>query len=427
MTLKHCLTIAVMCAATARAADAPSTTAEIAALKQELQEQRQQIAELRAAIAEQHRILETISTPRATSPTIEPIRFTSPVPSAAPQPSTASEKASPLQVQIGSAYITPVGFMDFTSVTRSRNTGAGIGSSFGGVPFKNTVQGNLPETRFSAQNSRIGFRADAIVKGAHVIGYLESDFLGFVPANAAVTTNGVSNRMRLYWADVRMGKVEFLAGQSWTMLTPNRKGISAIPSDLFYSQDVDVNYQAGLTWSRDPGFRILYHPTETATLGLSFENPEQYIGGSSGASLVTLPSALSTQYALQLNNGNTTLSAPALHPDIIAKIAFDPKLPSGRALHFEIAGVERTFHVYNQTLDRHFTTAGGAGSINVNFEIVKNRRLLTNNYYGSGGGRYIFGQAPDLIVRSDGSLSPIHSGSTVSGFELGSEERRGGE
>ena len=40
------------------------------------------------------------------------------------------------------------------------------------------------------QNSRIGFRADADVTGAHVIGYMEADFLG-TPAstNIAVTSN----------------------------------------------------------------------------------------------------------------------------------------------------------------------------------------------------------------------------------------------
>jgi hypothetical protein len=42
---------------------------------------------------------------------------------------------------------------------------------------------------------------------------------------------------------------------------------------------------------------------------------------------------------------------------------------------------------------------------------------MTNNFWSDGGGRYIFGQAPDLIARADGSLSPIHASSTVTGFE----------
>ena len=72
------------------------------------------------------------------------------------------------------------------------------------------------------------------------------------------------------------GKWEFLGGQSWSMLTPNRKGISALPGDLFYSQVMDVNYMAGLTWTRQPGMRVLYHPNDKVTLGVSFENPNQY-------------------------------------------------------------------------------------------------------------------------------------------------------
>ncbi len=32
-------------------------------------------------------------------------------------------------------------------------------------------------------------------------------------------------------------------------------------------------------------------------------------------------------------------------------------------------------------------------------------------------GRYLFGEAPDFIVRANGSPSMIHSGSTLDGFE----------
>jgi hypothetical protein len=37
--------------------------------------------------------------------------------------------------------------------------------------------------------------------------------------------------------------------------------------------------------------------------------------------------------------------------------------------------------------------------------------------WGEGIGRYFFGNAPDLVVRSDGSLSPLHAGGAVEGFE----------
>ena len=104
---------------------------------------------------------------------------------------------------------------------------------------------------------------------------------------------------------------------------------------------------------------------------------------------------------------------PNLHPDIIAKLAFDPV----SQVHFEIAGIERTFKDWNPNTNVYFTKVGGGGSFNGNFEIAKNFRLITNNYWSDGGGRYLFGQAPDLMVRSDGSISPIHAGGTIQGFE----------
>src|ERR1700716_1021202 len=112
------------------------------------------------------------------------IGITQPSVSASPVALHPQEKkaddVSPLQLRIGSAYITPVGFMDFTGVFRSHDGQSGIGTNFAGIPYGNVFQNNLSEFRFSMQNSRIGFRVDAMVKGAHVIGYMESDYLGFL-------------------------------------------------------------------------------------------------------------------------------------------------------------------------------------------------------------------------------------------------------
>jgi hypothetical protein len=53
----------------------------------------------------------------------------------------------------------------------------------------------------------------------------------------------------------------------------------------------------------------------------------------------------------------------------------------------------------------------------VNAEIFKNFRVISTNYWSDGGGRYLFGQAPDLIVHPDASISLVHAGGTVDGFE----------
>lgn len=403
-----------------------STDQQIFELKKQLAEQQRQIDELRTLVLQQRALIARESPPAATGAVSEPIESqpattnTKTVPSAParaidalPTQGQTDQESQPLSLRIGSAHITPVGFMDFTAVFRSTNVGSGIGTNFGNIPFNNTAAGKLSEVRLSAQNSRIGFRVDAKVKGANVIGYLESDFLGSVPGNVAVSTNSAPNRLRLYWVDVRKGKIELFGGQSWSMLTPNRNGLSPLPGDLFFSQAIDVHYQAGLVWGRDPQFRVIYHPNHRIAVGVSLENPEQYIGGSAGAGVITLPSALVTAYANELNNGNTNLAVPNLHPDIVGKITFDPN----HSFHIEAAGVVRTFRLYNPLNQQYFTATGGGGSLNINFEVMKNFRVVSNNYYSDGGGRWIFGQAPDLIVRGDGSPSLIHSGSTVTGLE----------
>jgi hypothetical protein len=95
----------------------------------------------------------------------------------------------PISLKIGSAVLTPVGFVDATEFFRSENLGSGIGGSFGSIPFSNTVAGQLTENRFTIQNSRIGMQLDDQFGANKVRGYLETDFLGAQPTNAFVTSN----------------------------------------------------------------------------------------------------------------------------------------------------------------------------------------------------------------------------------------------
>jgi hypothetical protein len=335
--------------------------------------------------------------------------------------------AVPPYLRIGSTCIVPVGFMDLTSVWRDKNAASSMGSNFGSIPYNNTVNGNLSEFRFSPQNSRLGLRVDGDWKGVHFIGYNEIDFNGTSGSGAITVSNGAFvPRLRLFWVDARKDKIEFLAGQSWSLLTPNRKGLSALPADLFYTQVVDINYMAGLTWTRQPGMRVLLHPNEKVTFGFSAEQPDQYIGGSAGGSGITLPSSFisiapsSTQTGTQLDNAanigitNLALAAPTVSPDFIAKIAFDPNT----RFHFEVGGIERNFKIVNPALlTQKFSTTGAGLLVGLNAEVVKNLRVISTNFYSDGGGRYLFGQAPDLIVRADGSLSPVRANGTIDGIE----------
>ena len=441
---------------------------DVSLLKQQIAEQQKEIEQLRTIVDQMKQKLDQSPNPAQTATTQAPnlgqVASTSPmlpkatekssagsdgnlvastlIPSAAAHSATPApapkegEEASPLQFHIGTASITPVGFMDFTSVFRNHAAGGSIGTSFGSIPYATNTSGilpyttNLSELRLSMQNSRIGFRVDADVKGAHVIGYMEADFLGNNPNNVAVSSNSNTMRSRLYWVDVRKGQWEVLGGQTWSLITPGRVGISPIPGDIFYSQDIDVNYQAGLFWGRIPELRVVYHPSKKAAFAIALDSPDQYAGGSSGGPIITFPSALSTPYSGELDYNNASgLNAPSIAPDIIAKLAVDPN----KRVHFEIGGVERGFRVYYPGVAavaatsttpavaaipaNHFSAVGGGGFLNFHVEPFKGFRLLTNNFWSDGGGRYIFGQAPDLIAHADGSISLIHASSTVTGFE----------
>ena len=332
-------------------------------------------------------------------------------------PPQISENQSPLSFRIGGADFSPLGFLDFTTVFRSTDVGTGIGTTFNAIPFNAaTPQGELTELRMSAQNSRLGLKVDANPGNFNLVGYVEADFLGSAPTNLEVTSHSDAFRMRLYWVDIHKGKVEILAGQSWSMMTPNRIGISPMPADIFYSQDMDTNYQVGLVWVRTPGFRVIFHPNEHAAWGFALEDPEQYTAG-----LVTYPTGFNDAQ-VDDNGSSGGTKTPNKIPDIISKLAFDTHPNGGgRNLHFEIAGLYRAFRLNTGATNTNVTTSAGGGSINLNLELVKNFHLIANSFWSDGGGRYIFGDGPDLTVDVNGAgnfaPSPVHADSGIGGFE----------
>jgi hypothetical protein len=326
---------------------------------------------------------------------------------------------SPLFFKIGGANFSPVGFLDFTTVYRSTLNGGDIGSSFGAIPYSNTANGQLSETRFSAKNSRLGLKMDSDLDDTKVLGYVEADFLGNAATNVNVASNSDVMRMRVYFADLRKGDWEILAGQDWSMLTPNRKGISPMPSDIFYTQDVDTNYQVGLVWGRTPQVRVVYHPSSEWALGLSAENPDQYVG-----SAVVLPSNFT---AAQLDNGSNGTATPNVMPDMIGKIAYDTKIGS-LPFHADLAGLFRQFKINTfatgaTPINSNSTATGGGGSYNMILSVAPNFQLIENAFMSKGGGRYIStGLGPDVIVTppdatGTDNIETVYSYADMLGFE----------
>lgn len=330
----------------------------------------------------------------------------------------------PLSFKIGAADFTPGGFADVTGVFRSTNTGTGLGTNFNSIPFNNTLpQSQLTEFRVTSQASRLSLKVDASISDSTAVtGYIESDFNGYQPPNAQQSTNSDTFRLRLFYADVTHRKWEFVGGQTWSLLTPNRYGLSAAPIDVFSTLRLDTNYVAGLVFARQAGFRVTYHATDSWTLGVALENPQQFVPSS-----VVFPGGTGGIFPGQFDNGSGSTSAtssssnaltPNLHPDFIVKTAFDWKIRE-RALHLETAGLVRSFKVYENlsTPSTTNTITGGGVSLNANLEVFNGFHLIGDSFYGDGVGRYIGGLGPDVIVKPDGSLSGVHAGSGVAGFE----------
>lgn len=419
--------------------DSPSrqvSSEDLDQLRQRIAQQEEQIKNLQRAVDEQRTLLDramrtTSSRPANETSGASAASAAKAVPVAnviRPDPSantgggqkTETAPKSPLAITIGNTTFTPLGFVDASFFGRSTNVGSGIGTNFGSIPYNTSATGHISEVNFSTQNSRIGFRVDSTFLGAQVLGYFEADFLGTQPANVFVTSNSDTFRMRNIFVDVRKGAFEVLGGQDWSFLTPNRKGLSPLPSDIFYTLDMDTNYQLGLVWSRQSQFRFIAHPTENFAFGVSLENPQQYVGGSAGGSLITPPAAYTSLLGTQIDNGTSNYGAANLHPDIVFKAAYDAH--AGEKIeHIEAAALIRSFKfaagVGKPVTYPDNTTTAAAGEVNGNFEVAKNFRLIANTFFGSGNGRYVFGQAPDFIIRADGTISPIHTYSTVDGFE----------
>ena len=324
------------------------------------------------------------------------------------------QKESPLSFKLGNAMFTPGGFVDFTAFFRTTNVGS-LGTNFFAIPFSNTAPGQLTETRLTASNSRINMKVTDKFGKNDVTAFYEMDFLGNDATNVNVTSNSHTTRIRHFYVDLRRDKWEILAGQTWSWMTPNRVGLSANSADVFYSQDMDFNYQVGLTWARAPQFRVAYHPNDNFAMGIAVENADQFAGQGE----VVFPAGLAGQVTGQFDAANSS-SVPNLRPDIIPKIAYDTDV-AGKHFHVEAVGlVTSVKDAFQTTAGGPFikdSTTGFGGQFNLNLEVFKNFRLIANSFYSDGGGRYIFGTGPQAVVLPDGNISLVHSASTTDGFE----------
>jgi hypothetical protein len=318
-------------------------------------------------------------------------------------------------LKLGPAKVRLIGYPATTTLWRSTNSGGSVGTNFANLPFNDTVPGTTSEFRVSPQSARLALRVDADLESNNAAGYFEMDFGGVPNAgNIAVTGSSYSFRIRQAGFDWGKGKWELAGGQAFSLMTPSKKDLLPWPGDVAATEVIDMNFVAGLVRGRYPQFRVVYHASRQTAFGFSAENPEQQVGNN-----VVFPSALSSILTTQYNTGGNELGVPNMTPDFVVKGSFDGKSDGHRAVHFDIGAVMRTFRSWSgtQVSGKDYAFGSGVGA-NFNVDVLKGIRLVLDGFASDGAGRYIGGLAPDVIVKANGSISPIHSYSWASGFEI---------
>ncbi|HKD80687.1 MAG TPA: hypothetical protein VKH81_13395 [Candidatus Angelobacter sp.] len=351
-------------------------------------------------------------------------------------PATAVQEAekpkeSPLSFRIGGMDFTPGGFMDFQNIFRTVNTGSVVSTNFGAVPFSNQAAGHLTEYRATGQYSRWNMKIGGKYGANNILGYIEGDFNGNDATNVFATTNPHTLRLRLYFADIRRGDWEITAGQAWSLITPNRIGTSAMPSDLATTYALDGNIHVGVPYSRDGQFRLTFHHGDAFSWAVAVDNPQQFTVGTVTPPTVFNGVLTNTGSGQSQLDGNATGGTPNLFPDFMSKMAYDAKV-GGRLFHLEGGGLITSAKVtVLPTAATGITTFSSHSSIGAGFmggfnlELIKNFRVLAYGSYGNGIGRYFNASGPQFVVVPipvgagfDVDTSMVHSGAGYGGFEF---------
>jgi hypothetical protein len=323
---------------------------------------------------------------------------------------------------LGGMSITPGGFIELASVSRSAFIGADLATPFGNIPFANVPSSHTGEFRFTARRSRFSFLTLGDVDPAtHLAGFGEFDFLGAAQTANSNESNSFNPRIRQLYATVDNDDwgAHLLAGQAWSLATMNLVGI--VPRTENTPLVIDDQYAPGFVWARQPQIRVTKDFDQTLWFALSAENPQTTFGSTTSSNGVapTVPTVVFNQLPPggSLFNSLNALSLNEM-PDIIGKVAWDPTF-ADRTIHMEAFGIFRSF--VDRVLPSTFTGLNPAGLTNHNDNSVGDGvggsilvpiipKVLDAQFSGMTGrgiGRYGASQLPDVTFNANGSLAPI--------------------
>jgi hypothetical protein len=235
--------------------------------------------------------------------------------------------------------------------------------------------------------------------------------------------------------DQPFGGIQLLAGQTWSLLTLNAKGIT--PRTEVTPLTIDAQYVPGFNWARQPQVRLVANVNKQLWFGVSVENPQTTVFSSGkflpGVTVVnTIPGGAEfpssgTSYMLSLNK----------FPDVVGKVALDENL-AGHSVHVEGYGILRDFYdrvTAAGATGNQDSLGGGVGGAMILSAIPKMLELQASGLVGRGIGRYGSAQQPDISYGVDGTIHPVkeyqillgaigHVGSKLDVYVYGGEERQ---
>ncbi len=295
--------------------------------------------------------------------------------------------------------VTLGGFVETDAIWRSKNQTADLGSSFNGsIPFDNSVNAHQSEFRGSARASRLTLLTEGNVdKDYKLSAYFASDFLGAAPTANSIETNSYTPRLREAYATVDRDDLglHFLGGQTWSLATMNKVGITPRKENL--PLVIDGSLLPGYNYTRTPQIRLVKDFDKKFWAGLSLESPQVNFGG------VVAPTTVNAYNGGGAFYASTTNYSTDMAPDIVAKLAYDPGFG-----HYEVFGVARFFRD-NVLADFHQNyEVGGGGGASVQIPVIQKVLDVQASFMaGQGIGRYGPVLLPDFAFAPNGDIKPL--------------------
>ena len=330
---------------------------------------------------------------------------------------TAIDAATPKtdRIYYKGVTLTLGGFGALESVYRTRNETADLASTFSGIPFNNSSVGQTSEFRFSARQSRI----TALVQGdvnpdTHLAFYGELDFLGAAQTANSNETNSYTPRMRVLYNQIDWDNLglHLLAGQNWSLVTMQAKGIT--PRNEAIPPTIDAQYIPGFSFTRQPQLRVTKDFGTTLRLAVSVENPQT----TSFTSPTAYPASVHLTASAPGGSGFDSANTLSLNhiPDAVVKVAYDPTIAE-RTLHFEVFGLYRSFYERLDFANRNVNGGGVGGGLIVPL-VPQFLDFQLSGMGGKGIGRYGAAQLTDVTFDAAGNIKPVSEIQALAGLTL---------